>query len=98
MSFAEKYDKLSSGIISALLLPVITGLLMWLFSAGHQSLHSYFARVSEAGIVTHIITLCVLPNMLIFLIFNRFDMLRASRGVVGITIVWAIVVFMVKFF
>jgi len=41
--------------------------------------------------------MCVFPNVLIFLLFNRFDMLRASRGVLGITMAWAIVVFIVKF-
>ena len=97
MSFSEKYDKLITGIISALLLPVITGLIIWLFTGGHQSLHSYFIKISDADIVTHIITLCVFPNIFIFLIFNRFDMLRASRGVLGITIAWAVVVFIVKF-
>lgn len=97
MSFPEKYDKLITGIISALLLPVIIGLIIWLFSAGHQSLHSYFIKISDADIVTHIITLCVFPNIFIFLIFNHFDMLRASRGVLGITIAWAVVVFIVKF-
>ncbi len=97
MNFPEKYDKLSTGIISALLLPVIAGLIMWLFSAGHLSLHSYFKKISDANIITHIITLCVFPNVFIFLIFNRFDMLRASRGVLGITIAWAVVVFIVKF-
>ena len=97
MSFPEKYDKLITGIISSLLLPVTTGLIIWLFSAGHQSLYSYFIKISNADIVTHIITLCVFPNIFIFLIFNHFDMLRASRGVLGITIAWAVVVFIVKF-
>jgi hypothetical protein len=31
------------------------------------------------------------------MIFNQFDMLKATRGVLAITIVWAIVVFGVKF-
>ena len=97
MSFPEKFDKLITGLISGLLLPVIAGMIMWLFSSGHQNLHSYINRISDANIVTHIISLCVFPNVFIFLIFNRFDMLRASRGVLGMTIAWVVVVFIVKF-
>lgn len=97
MSFAEKFDKLITGILSALLLPLITGLLIWLFSGNHPSLHSFLNKISDANIVTHAITLCVFPNIFIFLLFNRFDMLRASRGVLGMTIAWTVIVFIVKF-
>ena len=97
MSIAEKYDRLITGIISAVLLPVLVILMMWLFSSGHDSLQTYLNKIANADIITHIITLCVFPNVFIFLIFNRFDMLHASRGVLGITIVWAIIVFIVKF-
>ncbi len=97
MRIAEKYDRLSTGIISAVLLPCFTILMMWLFSSGHNSLETYLNKIANADIITHIITLCVFPNVFIFLIFNRFDMLRASRGVLGVTIVWAIIVFIVKF-
>jgi hypothetical protein len=97
MSIAEKYDRMITGIISAVLLPVIVILMMWLFSSGHDSLQLYLKKIIIADIITHIITLCVFPNVFVFLIFNRFDMLRASRGVLGITIVWAVIVFIVKF-
>ena len=40
----------------------------------------------------------VFSNIIIFLLFNRLDMLRASRGVLGITIVWAFAVFAIKLF
>jgi hypothetical protein len=97
MTFPEKYDKVLSGIIAGLDLPSLVGFLIYAFSSGHLSLHSYLARIATARIITHAITLCVFPNIFIFLIFNHFDMLRASRGVLAITIVWALIVFGVKF-
>jgi hypothetical protein len=51
----------------------------------------------NADIITHSISLCVFPNLLIFMLFNRFDMLKATRGVLAMTIVWAVIVFGVKF-
>jgi hypothetical protein len=97
MTFSEKYDKVLTGLISGLLLPFIIGLIIYLFSPDHRPLHVYLARIVNSNIVTHVITLSVFPNVFIFLLFNRFDMLRASRGVLAITIVWAVIVFGIKF-
>jgi hypothetical protein len=97
MKFYEKYDKTIIGVISGLLLPFVVGVIIYLFSSGHQSLHTYIGRIADSNIITHSISLCVFPNLLIFMIFNRFDMLRATRGVLAMTIVWAVIVFGVKF-
>ena len=97
MTIPEKYDRVATGVVSGLLLPFIIALLIFLFAKGDHNLHSWLKRIAESDIVTHIITLCVFPNILIFLLFNHFDMLRASRGVLAITILWAVLVFGVKF-
>lgn len=97
MTLPEKYDKMSTGIISGFLLPVIITLMIFLFSKGNPSLQVWISKILVANIVTHIITLSVFPNVLIFLLFNHFDMLKASRGVLSMTIIWAVVVFGVYF-
>ena len=97
MTIQEKYDRVATGVISGLLLPFIIALLIFLFAKGDHNLQSWLKKIAESDIVTHIITLCVFPNILIFLLFNHFDMLRASRGVLAITILWAVLVFGVKF-
>jgi hypothetical protein len=97
MTIPEKFDRIITGLVSGVIFPIAVGLGIFLFSSGGMSLGLYLARLAETNIVTHAITLCVFPNIFIFLIFNRFDMLRASRGILAITIVWAIIVFAVKF-
>jgi hypothetical protein len=96
MTFAEKYDRVAIGVVSGVLLPLAVGLIIYLFTAGSLSIPAYLGRISETNIITHAITLCVFPNVIIFLIFNRFDMLRAARGVLAATIAWALIVFGVK--
>jgi hypothetical protein len=96
MNITEKYNNILSGIISGVLLPAVVGFIVYLFTAHGRSILSYLERLSDANIVTHAITLCVFPNVFIFLIFNRFDMLRASRGVLAATIAWAVIVFAIK--
>ncbi|NMC37781.1 MAG: hypothetical protein GYA41_05610 [Bacteroidales bacterium] len=97
MTGTEKYDKTWIGATTGFLLPVFAACLFWLFSGGNLSIASYFRKIANADILTHIISLSVFTNLILFLIFNRLDMLKASRGVLGITIAWAILVFTVKF-
>jgi len=52
----------------------------------------------EVDKVTEVMSISVFANIVIFLLFNRFDMLRASKGVLGITIAWAFLVFGIKLF
>jgi hypothetical protein len=97
MNFQRKFDKIITGISGGLLLPVITALIVFLFAKGDPPLSAWVNRISQANIVTHIVSLCVFPNLIIFLIFNHFDMLRASKGVLAITIVWLVLVICIRF-
>ena len=96
MKFTEKYDKLVVGLVSGFVLPLVIGLIIYVFTAHGKSIGEYLGRIKEANIITHAITLCVFPNIAVFFLFNRFDMLRALRGVLAATIVWAVAVFIVK--
>jgi len=93
MKVTEKYNNLTTGIIAGILLPIITAFIMYLVAKNDLSLGEWLRKISDAGIVSKVITLSVIPNVFIFLIFNHFDMLRASRGVLGTTIAWAVLVF-----
>ncbi len=97
MNLAEKYDRVLTGLAAGFVFPLLVGVFVFLLSSGEMSLAAYLARLRDSNIVTHSITLCVFPNIFIFLLFNRFDMLRAARGTLAITIFWAILVFALKF-
>jgi hypothetical protein len=97
MKFQERYDKVSVGLVSGFVLPFIVALVTFLVAKGHPSLHTWLRKIADASIITHVITLCVFPNVLIFLLFNHFDMLKASKGVLGVTIFWAVIVFTIYF-
>lgn len=97
MNRAEKHDRFYLGAATGFIIPIIIYLIVWQFSSENSSLTGYIKRIVDADIIAHIISLCVFPNIFLFLIFNRLDMLRATRGVLGITVFWAILVFAVKF-
>ncbi|MFO7620347.1 MAG: hypothetical protein R6W81_03665 [Bacteroidales bacterium] len=97
MTRTEKYDRLIIGLATGFLLPFVTGLIVYLFSHGERNVITYLERIINANILTHALSLMVFPNLFLFLVYNRLDMLKAARGVVGITMVWAVIVFAVKF-
>ena len=98
MRFTQRFNNTLAGVAAGLLLPATAFILFFLFTHNGLSFSDYFKRVEDAGNITSIMSVCVFSNIIAFLLFNRFDMLRASRGVLGITIAWAFVVFGIKLF
>jgi hypothetical protein len=93
----SRFDKVSIGVISGLLLPFVVGIIIFAYTAGDNSISDFLIKIAEGRVITHSISVCVFPNVLIFLGFNWLDMLKATKGVLAITIVWAIIVFAIKF-
>jgi len=98
MWFRERFNNALTGVISGLLLPALAFLVFFLLTRHGASFEQYFKHMETANNVTEIMSVAVFTNILIFLVFNRLDMLRASKGVLGITIAWAFVVFGIKLF
>lgn len=96
MKAKEKYDKVLTGVLIGIIVPLIVMLLFFLWKSGTYSLVEFFDRLISAGVLTNVVSVSVFANVFFFLLFNRFDMLKASRGILGITIIWAIIVFIVK--
>ncbi len=93
----EKYDRFLTGLLSGLILPFLVGLGVYLFTAFSISIGDYISLMAKSNILVKVVSFYVFPNLLVFLLFNRLDMLRASKGVLFITIIWALLVFALKF-
>lgn len=98
MQFSQRYNNMLTGIISGILIPVIAFFIFFLLTRNGLTLDLFIRRMIEVDKVTEVMSISVFANIVIFLLFNRFDMLRASKGVLGITIVWAFLVFGIKLF
>jgi Fe2+ transport system protein B len=96
MKASEKYDRVLTGALSGIIVPFIVMLLFFLWKSGTYNFVEFFDRLISAGVLTNVVSFSVFANVFFFLMFNRFDMLKASRGILGITIIWAIIVFIVK--
>jgi len=96
MKVSEKYDRALTGVFTGVIAPFIVMLLFFLWKSGTYTIVEFFERLISAGVITNVVSVSVFANVIFFLMFNRLDMLRASRGILGITIIWAIIVFIVK--
>lgn len=96
MRFAKRYDRVITGVISGLIVPLIGFAIFYFVTARGISAGQYLKRVEEAGNITQIMSASVFLNIFIFLVYNRLDMLKALRGVLGVTLIWAFVVFGIK--
>ena len=96
MNKSERFNSMQAGMLTGLILPVLVFVIVYLVLNNELSLAAYFKRIINRDVISHFISLCVFPNVFAFLIFNRLDKLYSSRGVLGITIIWALAVFLIK--
>lgn len=96
---AELHNRLNKpliGIIAGLILPLIAWLIFYAFTSHGLSLTEYYRHTRIIGNTIQILSVSVFTNIIIFLVFNKLDMLEASKGVLGVTIAWALLVFGIK--
>ncbi|MGQ9619453.1 MAG: hypothetical protein ACUVTX_00525 [Bacteroidales bacterium] len=92
------YDKFVTGFIPGIVFPVIIATVIFLFSSKGMNLLEYYFEILKKGFMTHGLTLCVAPDIIIFFVFNYLDMLKSARGMLGATIVWVIFMIVNKLF
>lgn len=96
MAFRQRYNNVITGIISGILIPVLAFFVFFFLTRKGLTLDLFIRRMIEVDNVTEVMSVSVFANIFIFLLFNRFDMLSSVKGVLGITIVWAFIVFGIK--
>jgi hypothetical protein len=85
-----------TGFLVGFILPLVVFFAVYLFTSGERTFADYVSRIHSRDVVTHFISLCVFPNVFAFLLFNRLDKYKCSMGVLGMTIIWALFVFLLK--
>ena len=92
----HKLNTLATGIISGIVLPVIVYFIMYYSKIQDVRFTLFSYNLVIGNIVPIIISHCVLPNLLLFFIFNGFNWMQASKGVLGTTVVLVVILFAIK--
>ncbi len=81
------------GFVSGLILPTLTCWLIFYASFDKVlSISEFVGQLQEGHNLTKLLSLGALPNLGLFFIFANSNKLLVARGVVGATILWALVV------
>jgi len=89
-------NKLTYGFYPGLILPIVVFAVLYFFSKQEVTLTEYIQTLWRLGALLKILSLCVLPNLLLFLIFYRIKYDLAARGVIMATLVYAFLVMISK--
>lgn len=92
----QKFDTLATGIIAGIILPAVVYFL--LYFAKVQNIHTtlFSNNLLIGNIIPIIISHCVLPNLVVFFIFNGLNWIQAAKGVLGTTVVLTVLIFAIK--
>jgi hypothetical protein len=93
----SRYDDVRLGLAAGLVVPLITILVFYLVRFNHLSLVEFFSTLISRNILSSLLSLCVIPNLLVFFIFIWTNMLLLARGVLMATFVFAAVILIVKY-
>jgi len=94
----DKLNRLWIGFAAGAIVPIITLSCYYLARYSGLSLVDFFKVYKNLGILTHIISLSVLPDLLVFFLFIRQNLLKSARGVLMATFLFTFVVLCLRFF
>jgi hypothetical protein len=86
------------GFLLGLGFPIVFFLLYFLFRFHDLTIERYFHLLAQTGIIVHVLSLAVFPNLIPFMFFVWTNRFKSGRGVTAITIVYAIAIFIMKFY
>jgi len=92
------FNNLWIGIFAGIITPALALLIYYFARYSNLSVVDFLAVYKNLGVLTHIISLSVLPDLLIFFLFIRKDFLKSARGVLLATFLFTLVVICIRFF
>ncbi|MCX6223717.1 MAG: hypothetical protein NTV01_03030 [Bacteroidia bacterium] len=90
-------NKLWIGLAAGLIVPAVALTCYYFARYSDLSLIDFLKAYKNLGILTHIISLSVLPDLLVFFLFIRRNLLKSARGVLLATFIFTIAVLCVRF-
>jgi uncharacterized membrane protein len=94
----KKNDRLLTGLLAGLLLPLFIFLIIYVARYPDVPLSKYLGELWRSDLLMKIMSLCVFPNLFLFLLYIRRKMDRISRGILAATLFYALLVILSKIF
>jgi hypothetical protein len=92
-----KYNSLGLGLFLGLAVPLLAFFVFYLVRYSNLSLGEFLSVYKNLGILTHIVSLSVIPDLLVFYGFIRKNLLKSARGVLLATFIFTLTVIIIRF-
>ncbi len=93
----KKFTKIYHGLIPALIIPIISVFVFYLVKYSSNKTFTQFINfLHQYDITEKIISLCVIPNLLLFFIFIWTDRYTAAKGVILATLIYTVLTLLSK--
>ena len=92
----QRFNTLTTGILSGIILPAIVYFIMYYSKVQDVKFTLFSNHLVIGNIIPVIISHCILPNLILFFIFNGLNWMQASKGVLGTTVVLTVLIFALK--
>ncbi len=92
----RKYNTIVLGFLSGMLVPSLTFFIIFMVLSGTLSFSEYVHKLVTLNVLTKFLSLAILPNLLLFFIFIRKNLLESARGTLAATILMAFAVLLIK--
>ena len=88
----SKKDRIGVGFAMGILLPFFIFIVIYLIRYPEVRLFDYLSSLWQFDVLLKILSLCVFPNLFLFLLYIRRKMDFAARGVLAATFIYAFIV------
>jgi hypothetical protein len=93
----KKYDKLLLGLVLGIITPMVVLLVYYQVNFYYIRVDTFLYETFMKRIFLPLLSLCVVGNLAVFFLFIQTDRYLSARGVVLATLIYAILVFILKF-
>jgi len=93
----KRINRIPIGLVAGIMLPMLALSIYHRIRFENSNLWEFLQSFYQLDLLTHVISLAVIPNLLLFFGFINFNLLKAARGVLMATILMALLVVVLRF-
>lgn len=93
----ENFNRMWVGTVLGIAVPFVSLLIYQALKFDSLSFVEFLRSYFRMGILSHVISLAVIPNLIVFFLFIHTDLLKSARGVLLATFLFAFTVLLLRF-
>lgn len=89
-------NKFWFGFVIGLFAPIFVLICYYLLQYSYLKPDTFLFKIFLTNILSPLLSLCVLVNLCVFFIFIQTESFRPAKGIIGATLIYAVLIFILK--